>query len=161
MIFATVMSAIVVGMTPAADEPWNQTLQPALEIVFGNTWRIVVASILAFWIGDFVNAYVLARMKVWMAGRHLWMRTIGSTILGQGVDSLVFYPIAFYGIWNGDSLFKVLMFNFAFKVMVEVVMTPVTYLAVGTLKRVEEEDYYDEGTDFTPFSYHERGRPIC
>ncbi|MGR8919221.1 MAG: queuosine precursor transporter [Gammaproteobacteria bacterium] len=152
MIFATVMAQVIIHLPPAPSEPFNVVLQPAIETVFGSTWRIVIASIAAFWIGDFVNAYVMARMKLMTRGRYLWTRTIGSTILGQGVDSLVFYPIAFFGIWNGDSLFKVLLFNFAFKVMVEVVMTPVTYVAVGTLKRVEEEDYYDEGTDFTPFS---------
>jgi uncharacterized integral membrane protein (TIGR00697 family) len=152
MIFATVMAQVVIHLTPYPGEPFNATLQPAIEVVFGATGRIVLASILAFWIGDFVNAYVLARMKVWTRGRFLWMRTISSTILGQGVDSLVFYPIAFYGVWSSDSLFTVLMFNFVFKVMVEVVMTPLTYLAVGALKRAEHEDYFDETTDFTPFS---------
>ena len=152
MIFATVMSQVIIHLPPSPEEPYNTVLQPALELVFGSTWRIVVASIAAFWIGDFVNAYVMARMKVWTEGRHLWTRTIGSTILGQGVDSLVFYPIAFFGIWNTDTLFAVLLFNFAFKVGVEVVMTPLTYLAVHQLKRVEGEDYFDTDTDFTPFS---------
>ena len=152
MIFATVMSQVVLNLPPAAEEPFNAALQPALEIVFGGTWRIVVASIVAFWIGDFVNAYVLARMKVWTAGRWLWTRTIGSTVLGQGVDSIVFYPIAFYGIWATDSLMTVLLFNFLFKISVEVVMTPVTYGVVNFLKRAENEDFYDKRTDFTPFS---------
>lgn len=152
MIFATVMSQAIIHLPPSPTEPFNQVLQPAIETVFGGTWRIVVASILAFWIGDFVNAYIMARMKVLTAGKYLWSRTIGSTILGQGVDSLVFYPIAFYGIWSTDSLFSVLLFNFAFKVCVEIVMTPATYAAVGFLKRAEDEDYYDTETDFTPFS---------
>ena len=152
MIFATVMSQVVLNLPPASEEPFNTVLQPALETVFGGTWRIVVASIVAFWIGDFVNAYVLARMKVWSAGRWLWTRTIGSTVLGQGVDSIVFYPIAFYGIWATDSLMTVLLFNFLFKISVEVIMTPATYLVVNFLKRAENEDYYDERTDFTPFS---------
>ena len=152
MIFATVMSQVVLNLPPATEEPFNAVLQPALEVVFGGTWRIVVASIVAFWIGDFVNAYVLARMKVWTAGRWLWTRTIGSTILGQGVDSIVFYPIAFYGIWATDSLMTVLLFNFLFKISVEVVMTPLTYVAVNHLKRAENEDFYDARTDFTPFS---------
>lgn len=152
LLFATFMSQVILHLPPSPAEPFNAVLQPALETVFGGTWRIVVASIVAFWVGDFVNAYVMARMKLWTRGRHLWTRTIGSTILGQGVDSLVFYPIAFYGIWSSDSLLTVLMFNFVFKVMVEVVMTPVTYAAVGILKRVENEDYFDEDTDFTPFS---------
>jgi queuosine precursor transporter len=152
MIFATIMAQVIVHLPPSPSEPFNTTLQPALETVFGSTWRIVLASILAFWIGDFVNAYVMARMKVWSRGRHLWTRTIGSTILGQGVDSLVFYPIAFYGIWNTENLFIVLAFNFVFKTAVEALMTPATYVAVAWLKRAEGEDYYDEQTNFTPFS---------
>jgi len=156
MIFATLMTQTILSLPPSPSEPFNEILQPSLDIVFGNTWRIVVASILAFWIGDFVNAYVLARMKVWMAGRHLWMRTIGSTILGQGVDSLVFYPVAFFGIWDHGVLLTVLAFNFIFKVGVEVLMTPVTYAAVGFLKRSEGVDYYDNDTNFTPFALDER-----
>ena len=152
MIFASFMAQVIIHLPPNPAEPFNAVLQPALEVVFGATWRIVIASIIAFWIGDFVNAYVMARMKVRSRGRHLWMRTIGSTIVGQAVDSLVFYPIAFFGIWNTDTLLMVLLFNFSFKVCVEIVMTPLTYLAVYQLKRAENEDYYDEATDFTPFS---------
>jgi uncharacterized integral membrane protein (TIGR00697 family) len=152
MLFATVMSFVVIGLTPSDTEPFNEVLQPALETVFGNTWRIVAASIVAFWIGDFVNAYVLAKMKVATNGRWLWTRTIGSTIAGQGIDSFIFYPIAFAGIWASETLLGVLLFNWFFKVMVEVVMTPVTYFVVGWLKRREHEDYYDTNTDFTPFS---------
>jgi len=152
MLFATVMSFVVIGLTPSETEPFNEVLQPALETVFGNTWRIVAASIVAFWIGDFVNAYVLAKMKVATKGRWLWTRTIGSTIAGQGIDSIIFYPIAFAGIWASETLLGVLLFNWFFKVMVEVVMTPLTYLVVGWLKRRENEDYYDTNTDFTPFS---------
>jgi queuosine precursor transporter len=152
MIFATVMAFVVIGLPPTPTEPFNATLQPALEVVFGNTWRIVIGSIVAFWAGDFVNAYVLARMKVLTRGRWLWTRTIGSTLVGQGVDSVIFYPIAFAGIWTGQTLASVIAFNWFFKVMVEVVMTPVTYAVVGWLKRHEHEDYYDTETDFTPFS---------
>ncbi|HVY63886.1 MAG TPA: queuosine precursor transporter [Gammaproteobacteria bacterium] len=152
LIFASVMAWVVIHLPPAPTEPNNATLQPALEVVFGSTWRIVAASIVAFWAGDFVNAYVLARMKVWTQGRWLWTRTIGSTILGQAVDSLIFYPLAFAGIWAGETLFQVIAFNWFFKVMVEVVMTPVTYVIVGWLKRHEHEDFYDVDTNFTPFS---------
>ena len=91
-------------------------------------------------------------MKVWTRGRWLWTRTIGSTILGQAVDSMIFYPLAFAGIWTGETLFGVIAFNWFFKVMVEVVMTPVTYAIVGWLKRHEREDFYDTNTNFTPFS---------
>lgn len=156
MIFATIMAQTVIGLPPSPSEPYNEVLQPALQTVFGNTWRIVVASMLAFWIGDFVNAYIMARMKVWMRGRHLWMRTIGSTIFGQGIDSLVFYPAAFYGIWDNSILLAALIFNWSFKVAVEVVMTPATYAAVAFLKRREQVDFYDEHTDFTPFAIDDR-----
>jgi uncharacterized integral membrane protein (TIGR00697 family) len=152
MLFAALMSWVVVGLTPAPSEPFNAQLQPAIEIVFGNTWRIVAGSIVAFWAGDFVNAYVLARMKVLTNGRWLWARTIGSTVVGQGVDSVIFYPIAFAGVWAYETLFAVIAFNWAFKVMVEVVMTPATYAIVGWLKRHEREDYFDRRTNFTPFS---------
>ena len=152
MLFATVMSYIVINIPVDPNEPFNKTIQPALEVVFGNTWRIVLGSMIAFWAGDFVNSFVLAKMKVMMAGKHLWMRTIGSTILGQGVDSMIFYPIAFYGVWETSTLFAVVAFNWLFKVSVEVLFTPVTYAVVGFLKRAEQEDYFDEGTDFTPFS---------
>ena len=157
MIFATFMSAIVVGMPASPDEPWNATLQPALEIVFGNTWRIVAASMLAYWVGDFVNSYVMAKMKLRTQGRFLWTRTIGSTACGQGVDSLIFYPLAFYGIWTNDALIAVVIFNFTMKVTVEVLFTPLTYLVVNGLKRAEGVDTFDFDTDFTPFSLAESG----
>ncbi|MEQ1440657.1 queuosine precursor transporter [Fontimonas sp. SYSU GA230001] len=157
LIFATVMSAIILRMPPSPDEPWNATLQPALEIVFGNTWRIVAASIVAYWVGDFINSYVMAKMKLWTQGRFLWMRTIGSTICGQGADSLIFYPIAFYGIWTNDALAAVVVFNFVMKVSVEAVMTPVTYFIVNRLKRAENVDIYDLDTAFTPFSLADSG----
>lgn len=152
MIFATVMANVVLWLPVNTGEPFNEQFVPALKLVFGSTWRIVVASMLAFWVGDFVNSFVLAKMKVWTSGRMLWSRTITSTIAGQGIDSLLFYPIAFYGSWETDTLIKVSIFNWFFKVGVEVVMTPVTYVIVGFLKRVEHEDYYDRDTNFTPFS---------
>lgn len=152
MIFATVMSAVVLRLPSNPDEPFNKTIVPALEVVFGNTWRIVVASIVAFWVGDFVNSFVLAKLKVLTGGRWLWTRTIGSTICGQGIDSLLFYPIAFYGMWDHSTLIKVSIFNWVFKVMIEVLMTPLTYVVVGYLKKAEGEDYFDRRTNFTPFS---------
>lgn len=152
MLFASAMAWVIVNMPPSPDEPFNALVQPAVETIFGNTWRIVFASIIAFWVGDFVNSFVMAKMKVMTAGRMLWTRTIGSTIVGQGVDSLLFYPIAFGGIWTFDTLLAVIAFNWGFKIMVEIVMTPATYYIVGRLKRVENEDYYDTQTNFTPFS---------
>jgi uncharacterized integral membrane protein (TIGR00697 family) len=152
MVFASLMAWVIVQLPPSPDEPFNALVQPAAETLFGNTWRIVVGSVLAFWVGDFVNSFVMAKMKVWTHGKWLWTRTIGSTFVGQGVDSLLFYPIAFAGIWTFDTLLAVIAFNWGFKLMVEVVMTPVTYVVVNTLKRVEREDHYDKHTDFTPFS---------
>lgn len=152
MVFATVMSWVIIHLPPNPHEAFNQTLQPALEVVFGGTWRIVAGSILAFWVGDFLNAYTLAKMKIWTKGRFLWTRTIGSTMVGQFADSIIFYPLAFYGIWETSTMAKVVMFNFLFKVSVEVLWTPLTYLVVNLLKRAENEDYYDTQTNFTPFS---------
>ena len=123
-----------------------------VETIFGNTPRIVLASMIAFWCGTFVNSYVLAKMKVWTNGRWLWTRTIGSTLCGEAVDTLLFYGIAFYGLWSGDLLLKVMAAQYVLKTSWEIVMTPVTYRVVAFLKRVENEDYYDRDTDFTPFS---------
>ncbi len=147
LLFMAVMAWVVVALPPAPD--W--TGQAAYEAVFGQVPRIVLASIVAFWAGEFANSYVLARMKVWTKGRHLWTRTIGSTVVGQGIDSLIFYPLAFYGVWQSDTLLIVLATQFALKVGWEALLTPVTYAAVGWLKRREGVDVYDEGTDFTPF----------
>jgi queuosine precursor transporter len=152
MAFAALMSTVVIRLPPSAHEPFNRQLQPALELVFGNTWRITAASLLAFWVGDFVNSFVLAKMKILTGGRFLWTRTIGSTVAGQAVDSLIFYPLAFFGIWQGGTLVQAVIFNWTFKVTVEVVFTPLTYAIVNSLKRAESEDYYDVGTNFTPFT---------
>jgi len=156
LIFATVMSWVILHM-PAADTDYNRVLQPALETAFGTTGRIVLASIVAYWVGDFVNSYVLAKMKLWTEGRHLWTRTIGSTVCGQGVDSVIFYPLAFYGLWTHDTLLAVMAFNLVFKVGVEVAFTPVTYFVVNRLKRAEGVDTYDRSTRFTPFSLKDEG----
>lgn len=156
MIFASGMSWLVVHLPTAPQEPFNEVLQPALETVFGGTARIVAASIVAFWAGDFVNSFVMAKMKVATRGRWLWTRTIGSTLVGQGVDSMVFYPLAFYGIWNNQTLATVIAVNWLIKISVEALMTPVTYAVVGRLKRAESEDWYDRDTNFTPFSLADR-----
>lgn len=157
MLFATVMTQFILRTPPDPNEPYAVQLQPALEMVFGSTWRIVAASVVAYWVGDFVNSFVLARMKVLTQGRMLWTRTVGSTICGQFVDSLLFYPIAFGGVWTHDALLKVMAFNFGFKVLVEIVLTPVTYAVVGALKRSEGVDVFDTHTNFTPFSLKEEG----
>jgi uncharacterized integral membrane protein (TIGR00697 family) len=150
MAFAAFMASVVVALPPAPF--WKH--QGAYDVAFGSTWRIVLASMIAYFCGEFVNSFVLARMKVWMEGRHLWMRTIGSTIFGEAVDSALFYPLAFYGtgIIPDDKLPVVMFAQFVAKVAVEVVFTPVTYRIVGFLKRAEHEDYYDRNTDFNPFT---------
>lgn len=148
--FASFMATVVVALPPA---PFWQH-QGAYEIAFGNTSRIVAASMLAYFCGEFVNSYVLAKMKVATQGRWLWTRTIGSTIAGEAVDSALFYPLAFYGagIIPDDKLLLVMVAQFVAKVSVEIVFTPVTYRIVGFLKRAEHEDHYDRDTDFSPFT---------
>jgi queuosine precursor transporter len=150
LAFASLMSFVVVALPPAPF--WHN--QAAYEIAFGLTWRIALASMIAYFCGEFVNSYVLAKMKIATQGRWLWTRTIGSTIFGEGVDSLIFYPLAFYGtgIIPDDKLPLVMLSQFVAKVGVEVVFTPVTYAIVGWLKRAEHEDYYDRDTRFTPFT---------
>ncbi|RJT24417.1 VUT family protein [Chakrabartia godavariana] len=147
LLFMAFMSWVVVSLPPAPG--W--TGQAAYESVFGQVPRIVLASIVAFWAGEFVNSYVLARMKIWTQGKHLWSRTIGSTVFGQGVDSLIFYPLAFWGVWETQQVLTVMVTNWLLKVTWEAVLTPVTYVVVNTLKRHEGVDLFDEGTDFTPF----------
>ncbi len=155
MIFASFMSFVVVQMPPAPG--WED--QAVYVKVFGSTWRIVLASLVAFWAGEFANSVTLAKMKIGMEGRFLWVRTIGSTIIGEAVDSIIFYPLAFAAFaflslkgWTWPQVFEVMFHNYLMKVGWEVVMTPVTYRIVAFLKRAEHEDYYDRDTKFTPFS---------
>ncbi len=146
-LFMAFMAWVIVTLPPAP----GYTGQIALAEVFGQTPRIVIASILAFWAGEFANAFVLARMKVWTQGRMLWTRTIGSTVVGQAVDSAIFYPLAFLGVWETSLVVKVMVTNYLLKVLWEVVLTPVTYRVVAFFKRAEGVDVFDNGTDFTPF----------
>lgn len=173
MIFLAFMSYVVVALPPfegwscaasgfdgqgplvarkGAEVSTGQICQETYVSVFGNAWRIVVASIIAFWAGEFVNSYVMAKMKVWTKGKALWSRTIGSTVIGQGVDSIIFYPIAFWGIWSTELVITVMITNWALKVLWEAALTPVTYLVVGKLKKAEGVDLFDMETDFSPFS---------
>ena len=124
----------------------------AVEIIFGNTPRIIAASIIAFWSGSFVNSYVLAKMKLWTGGRWLWTRTVGSTVCGELVDSVLFYTIAFAGLWSTDKLVPIMLTQYVLKSGWEILATPLTYKIVGFLKRAEHEDYFDRNTRFTPFS---------
>ena len=150
LAFMAFMAWVVVALPPAAG--W--TGQAAYEQVFGNTWRIVAASMIAFWAGEFANSYVLARMKVWTRGKALWSRTIGSTVVGQGLDSLIFYPLAFYGLagWPPELLWQVVLSQWAIKTAWEALLTPFTYLVIGWLKRREGIEIYDTDTDFSPFA---------
>lgn len=147
LLFATAMTAMVVALPPAP----KFTGQEAMEKVFGGTWRIALACLVGYSAGEFTNSYVLAKMKVWTNGRSLWARTIGSTIAGEAVDSLLFYPIAFLGVWTNEEVLTVMVTNYGLKVLWEVLLTPITYRVVAWLKRAENEDYYDRDTDFTPF----------
>jgi hypothetical protein len=150
LLFMALMEQTVVRLPVA--EGW--TGQAAYERVFGAGWRIILASMTAFFVGDFLNSVVLAKMKIWTNGKYLWTRTIGSTVVGEGADSLIFYPLAFYGMadWPVAALGAVMLSQFILKVSWEVLLTPVTYAVVGWLKKREGVDVYDVGTDFTPFA---------
>jgi hypothetical protein len=150
LAFMAVMELTVVHLPVAPG--W--TGQAAYERVFGSGWRIIVASMTAFFVGEFLNSVVMAKMKIWSSGRRLWMRFWGSTVIGEGADSLIFYPLAFYGMadWPVATLGAVMLSQFVLKVSWEVLLTPVTYTVVGWLKRKEGVDVYDVGTDFTPFA---------
>ena len=150
LAFASFMAWVVVSLPPAPF--WKH--QAAYEVAFGAAWRISLASMVAYFCGEFVNSFVLAKMKILTQGRHLWSRTIGSTIVGEAVDSMLFYPLAFWGtgIIPNEALPKVMVAQFVAKVAVEVLFTPLTYAIVGWLKRAEGVDHYDRDTEFTPFS---------
>lgn len=150
LLFMAFMAWAVVALPPAAE--WGN--QAAYEAVFGQVPRIVMASIIAFWAGEFVNSYVLAKMKIWTRGKLLWTRTIGSTVFGQGVDSALFYPIAFLGVagWTNELVVQVIFTQWAIKVAWEAALTPVTYAVVGWLKRREGVEIFDTDTDFSPFA---------
>jgi hypothetical protein len=150
LAFASLMAWVVIRLPPARTD-FMAGYQAHLEGVFGNSWRIAAGSMIAFWAGSFSNSYVLAKMKIWTRGRWLWTRTIGSTLVGELVDSSLFYCIAFYGIWAGADVVKITIAQYVLKTSWEVVMTPLTYRVVGFLKRAEQEDYYDRGTNFNPF----------
>jgi len=169
LLFMAFMSFVVVGMPASPDWGCAASTDPAFAdvvsasnagtvcqatyvSVFGSTWRIVLASLLAFWAGEFVNSFVLAKMKILTQGKHLWSRTIGSTVFGQAVDSAIFYPVAFLGVWQTHDVLLVMATNWALKVTWEVVLTPVTYAVVGWLKNREGVDVFDDGTEFSPFA---------
>ncbi len=150
LAFAAIMAQIVIAL-PVAPGEYMAQYQQGMVSVFGNSWRIALASMLAFWCGSFVNSYVLAKLKIWTQGRFLWVRTIGSTAFGELVDSSLFYVLAFYGIWPIQELIQVALVQYVLKTSWEVLATPLTYWVVGALKRKESVDHYDIHTNFTPF----------
>jgi len=166
LLFMVFMALVVVAVPPNPDwalasaqyDILGQTVtapnQAAYESVFGQTPRIVLASVIAFWAGEFVNSFVLARMKMMTRGKYLWTRTIGSTIFGQGVDSILFYPLAFLGVagWSTGAIITLALTQWIIKTLWEAALTPVTYVVVGALKRREGIEVFDTDTDFSPFA---------
>ncbi|MGH8226643.1 MAG: queuosine precursor transporter [Steroidobacteraceae bacterium] len=149
LAFASFMAAVIVHLPPA--DFWKDK-QAAVAQIFGSTPRIAAASMIAFWCGSFVNSFVLAKMKLLTRGRWLWTRTIGSTACGELFDSGLFYVLAFAGTLTPSELLTVAATQYVLKTSWEIVSTPLTYKIVGFLKRAEQEDWYDRGTRFTPFS---------
>jgi len=147
-LLMSIVLIIVRYLPPAEGWPY----QEAFESILGTTPRLVIASLIAYFAGEFSNSFILAKIKMWMKGRMLWVRTIASTIVGEGVDTLLFCMIAFYGYIPSALLITVIISNYVFKVAVEVLFTPLTYKIVRFLKSRENEDYYDYDTDFNPFS---------
>jgi len=148
---ALLMSAVfmLVGKLPAATDWVNQD---AYDKILGLTPRIVIASLIAYFAGEFSNSYTLAKMKIFTKGKHLWSRTIGSTVLGEGIDTVLFVLIAFAGVLPASLLLTIIISNYIFKVGLETLATPITYYVVNKLKKKEGVDVYDEKTNFNPFS---------
>ncbi len=153
--FLLLLSTLTFGLVnslPAPADEFSQKAAEAFSTILGLVPRIVLASLVAYFVGEFVNSYILAKLKVATNGRWLALRTIGSTLVGQGLDTAIFLLIAFYGVWDNSLLWTVFVSNYIFKVGIEVLFTPLTYTAVSFLKRTEQEDYYDRNTNFNPFS---------
>ena len=149
LAFASLMAGMIVALPPAPY--WHN--QAEYEVAFSSTWRIALAGLIAFALGEFVNSFVMAKMKIVSAGKHLWHRTITSTIFGETVDTIMFVPLAFWntGIIPNDKIPLIIGAQIIAKIAVEIAFTPVVYKTVAFLKRVENEDYYDKNTDFNPF----------
>jgi len=151
--FATlVFMSLVYWIVQIIPSPVFWEGQSAYEAILGAVPRIVVASMVAYFIGEFSNSFVLSKMKVWTNGRSLWARTIGSTVVGEGVDSLIFALLAFCGTMPLSALFNLVFSIYCFKVVYEVIITPLTYLIVNKLKKAEGIDVYDRGVNYNPFA---------
>ena len=142
------ISMIVVALPPSPDWPHQQ----AYATVLGFVPRIIVSSLIAYWFGEFANSFVMARMKLWTNGKHLWTRTVGSTVVGQGVDTILVMVLAFGGIMSNTDIFRAIISGYTAKVLYEVAMTPLTYMVVNFLKRREGVDAMDVHTKFNPFA---------
>ena len=149
LAFASFMAWMIVALPPAPF--WDN--QAEYEVAFGSTWRIALAGLIAFAVGEFVNSFIMAKMKLIAAGKHLWQRTITSTIFGEAIDTIMFVPLAFWntGIIPNDKIPLVIGAQIIAKIAVEVAFTPVVYKVVAFLKKAEQTDYYDKHTDFNPF----------
>jgi uncharacterized integral membrane protein (TIGR00697 family) len=145
--------AITLGQYLPAQGDWHD--QAAFDAILGSQWRIVAASFTAYLFGEFMNSYVLAKMKIWTNGKYLWTRTIGSTIVGQAFDTSIFLTLAFYGVMPTEVLISLIGFQWLFKIGYETAATPLTYLVVNYLKRHEGVDVYDRDTKFSPFALAE------
>ena len=126
----------------------NQKILPCP--VLGSVPRILVGGWIAVWVGGILNDYMMAKMKVWSKGKHLWLRTISSTVVGEGANTILFYMIALYAVLPNGLLFTSILSGWFLKVAVEIIFTPITYYVIGKLKKVESEDYYDNTTNFNP-----------
>ncbi|HEY8446253.1 MAG TPA: queuosine precursor transporter [Thermomicrobiales bacterium] len=155
---ALVVAAVAIAGELPAPDFWDG--QAAYDRILGYTWRLLAASFAAYLVGEFANAIVLARLKVMTGGRFLWLRTISSTVIGQGLDSLVFITIAFAGTagMDLDGLRRTIVTQWLIKTAYEVIATPLTYLVVSTLKRIEGQDAYDYDADFNPFALTQPAR---
>jgi uncharacterized integral membrane protein (TIGR00697 family) len=149
LAFASIMAWVVVALPPAPF--WEN--QEIYEVAFGSAWRVALAGLVAFAAGEFINSWIMAKMKIWTKGKFLWLRTISSTIGGEGIDSLLFYPLAFYnsGIIPNDKIWLVVVAQFFAKTMVEIAFTPFIYKIINFLKTKENIDFYDYKTSFNPF----------
>jgi queuosine precursor transporter len=160
--FCNLLAVIAIwlgGLLPAAPF-WSagafttpEAAQQAYQAILGFTPRLLIASFIAYLVGEFLNSFVLAKLKLATAGRFLWLRTIGSTLVGQAADSTVFITIAFLGILTGADLFQAIFSQWLFKVVYETLATPLTYWVVTALKRAEHEDYFDRDTNFNPVPF--------
>jgi len=149
--FSLIVMAVTLAAVQYLPSAPGWTNQAAYEAVVGFVPRIVVASMTAYWLGEFLNSFVLAKMKLWTNGKYLWTRTVGSTVAGEAIDSIAFTLIAFFGVLPLATVFNIMATIYVFKVLYEIIATPVTYKIISFLKKSESADYYDRGTNFTPF----------